>query len=150
MSWDLFMHHYQEMLSKTRQKFETEKINQHLKKFDCTVDPNVFTNKTYDALVLTDAQQQILWVNEGFTCMTGYSKEFTIGQKPSFLQGENTSAKTRQKIKKCLVEGQPVRESIVNYRKDQSEYHCEIEIHRIQNQNGEVKAFLALERKLIH
>ena len=49
----------------------------------------IFQNQDFEALVITDINQKILWVNNGFTEMTGYSKKFAINKTPNFLQGEN-------------------------------------------------------------
>jgi len=42
---------------------------------------------SYQTLVLTDLQQTILWVNDGFQSMTGYDPDYAIGKKPSISSG---------------------------------------------------------------
>ena len=57
----------------------------------------------YEALVLTKANQSIVWVSDGFKDMTGYSKTFAIGKRPKFLQGEETSSATRKQLREGLA-----------------------------------------------
>ncbi|HQO28145.1 MAG TPA: EAL domain-containing protein, partial [Accumulibacter sp.] len=44
-----------------------------------------------EGVVVTDAEQTILTVNEAFTTLTGYTSEEVIGKKPSLLRSERTS-----------------------------------------------------------
>ncbi|MFN7118762.1 MAG: PAS domain S-box protein, partial [Saprospiraceae bacterium] len=39
------------------------------------------------AVIVTDPERRILWVNEDFTYITGYSLSEVLGKKPSILQG---------------------------------------------------------------
>jgi PAS domain-containing protein len=71
--------------------------------------------KDYDALVLTDKKQKIVWVSGGFTNMTGYSKTFAIGKRPSFLQGEKTSTIVKKQLKEDLAFNHTYSGSIINY-----------------------------------
>ncbi|NJO88454.1 MAG: PAS domain S-box protein [Chloroflexia bacterium] len=69
----------------------------------CNLEINlkeILNNHSYMALVLTDETQKILWVNNGFSEMTGYSKSFAINRTPGFLQGKNTSEEVKSRIRK--------------------------------------------------
>ena len=39
------------------------------------------------SIIITDEQQLIIWANQQFTKMTGYSLSEIKGKKPSLLQG---------------------------------------------------------------
>ena len=82
----------------------------------------------YDALVLTDISQNILWVNDGFKSMTGYTRKFAMGKKPSFLQGEKTSTIVKKQLKENLEFNHTYTGSIINYRKNGELYLCKITI----------------------
>lgn len=103
----------------------------------------ILTSNNYEALVLTDASKKIMWVNDGFTEMTGYSKEFAKDKQPTFLQGKE-SAKKRAVIRKKLSAELPFKEVIINYRKDGTPYNCEIYI--IPLKTDKTTHYLALER----
>ena len=102
----------------------------------------------YDAMVLTDESQRILWVNKGFTKMTGYPCKDAVGQRPNFLQGPATSDLTRQSIRSGIKSGQPFTEVVVNYRKSAEPYKCSVTIHPLRNEREEVTHYLALEKEV--
>lgn len=104
---------------------------------------DILRNNEYEALVLTDYSKKILWVNEGFTKMTGYSKQYAKNKRPSFLQGKNSNEK-RMSIRKKLASNRPFKEVIVNYRKDGTPYDCELHIFPLISENS--IHYLALER----
>ncbi|WP_215222761.1 PAS domain-containing protein [Echinicola shivajiensis] len=104
--------------------------------------------ESYDALVLTDLNESILWVNQGFQKMTGYVPQFAIGKKPSFLQGEDTSPLALRDFKKKLAVDSPFRLKLINYKFDQSPYLCEIHIFPMKNESGNTSHLLALETEI--
>ena len=102
---------------------------------------------SYQVLVVTDLERNIIWVNNGFHEMTGYSKHFAIGKRPTFLQGQKTSQKTKKEIRRLLVQQKRFSKALVNYRKNGDEYICQIEVLPLFNDNQEVTHFLAMERE---
>ena len=104
--------------------------------------------KDYDALVLTDKKQKIVWVSGGFSNMTGYPKTFAIGKKPSFLQGQKTSLSVKKQIGFELKNNSTFNGSILNYKKNGSIYNCQISISPLYNSKREVKYFLAFEKEI--
>ena len=100
----------------------------------------------YDALVLTDTSQNILWVNDGFKNMTGYTKKFAIGKRPSFLQGEKTSTSIKKELRDKLAFNHTYSGSIINYRKNGELYLCKITILPIYNLDEKLKYYMAIEK----
>jgi PAS domain S-box-containing protein len=100
---------------------------------------------SYQTLVLTDLKQTILWVNDGFQSMTGYSPDYAIGKKPAFLQGPETSEIVKNRIRKKLLNGGRVSEVITNYRKNGNPYECHITIIPLLDSNQVITHYLALE-----
>ena len=78
--------------------------------------------------------------------MTGYSKKFAVGKKPSFLQGEKTSTVVKSQLYNDLVLNHTFTGSIVNYRKNGELYLCQITILPIYNFDDKLSYFLALEK----
>ena len=103
----------------------------------------------YEALVLTDINQVICWASPGFTAMTGYSVKYAIGRTPKFLQGKNTSAAVRNKIRKQLQAKRPFTATIINYRKNKEEYLCQVKIIPLRNDLDEITHFIALEKEAV-
>jgi PAS domain S-box-containing protein len=102
---------------------------------------------SYQTLVLTDLEQKIIWVNDGFELMTGYAPEFAIGKRPAFLQGPNTSETVKARIRKKLSAGERISETVTNYKKSGLEYDCQITIIPLMDSNQTITHYLALERE---
>lgn len=148
LCWDIYSQHYFSMLKDSKREQELIKIKSLAKKLNWKNDINaLFENENFEAIVITDVQQSILWVNKGFTDMTGYSKNYALNKTPKFLQGEETSAKSIKKIRTQLDANKPFRAIITNYKKDKSPYKCEVKIFPLFS-NNEITHFLALERKV--
>jgi PAS domain S-box-containing protein len=148
-SWDIYRPNYFKTLDKERKKRDLKVVNSFFKKEKWSNDfQSVFKNQEFEALVITDLNQRIIWVNEGFTKMTGYSKDFAINKTPHFLQGENTCSSVKKKIRTKLKKSHPFKEVITNYRKDNSVYNCEVRIIPLYC-NEKVTHFLALEKEVI-
>ncbi len=107
---------------------------------------DILSKYAFEALILTDINRNILWVNEGFSKMTGYDKSDAIHNSPSFLQGSQTSEATRKRIREKLKQNKPFKEIIINHRKDNSTYKCELHIFPLYNEK--TTHFLALERQI--
>jgi len=99
------------------------------------------------AIVVTDSAQQITWVSQGFTRMTGYKPHETYGKHPGFLQGERTLPLIRQQIRQHLNEGQPFTGTIVNYRKSGEAYTCGLHLFPVYNRTHELVNYIALEEE---
>lgn len=116
--------------------------------FQWKTDLTEILSKPYEALVLTDAFQNIIWTNPGFFKMTGYSESYAVGKRPSFLQGLETSTETKLSIRHKLLIGKPFSEKILNYKKNTQEYWCEVRIFPINTENHQMH-YLALETELL-
>ncbi len=99
-------------------------------------------------VVITDRDQIIQYVNPHFEKMTGYANYEVIGRRPGFLQGEATSKLTRLRIRQAIEQEKTVSELILNFRKDQTPYWCQVVIRPISNQQKEVVNFIAFEQEV--
>lgn len=118
------------------------------KQFQWKTDVTEILSKPYEALVLTDAFQNIIWTNPGFYKMTGFTDSFAVGKRPSFLQGDATSTETKLAIRNKLLIGKPFTEKVVNYKKNRQKYWCEVRIFPINTENHKMH-YLALETELL-
>jgi PAS domain S-box-containing protein len=98
------------------------------------------------AVILTDATKKIIWVNDDFTYITGYSISEAMGKKPGeLLQGPNSEKEIVLKMRRGLDSQSPLQEEITNYRKNGEEYICKLIIHPIFNKDHELTNFIAFE-----
>lgn len=148
LSWDIYSEYFFKFIKSLRKKKEVEKLNEFQSRFgwDFQLEETLFKNE-YKAIVVTDKDQKIIWVNDGFKEMTGYSLSSVKDKNPKMLQGEKTSKEALQYIRSKISTESFCETSMVNYRKDGSEYICEIKIFPIQNADNQVEHYLALENE---
>ena len=98
------------------------------------------------ATPLDEPGPEIVYVNQAFTRLTGYSAEEAIGKTPRILQSGGTDKETTQKIRQALNSQQPVRVTVKNYTKMGDEYWLDLSILPLKNKSGVVTHFAAIER----
>ena len=89
---------------------------------------------------------RIVYVNDGFTRMTGYTKQEVLGKTPRILQGAKTDRAILERLKRRLIEGQAFFGHTINYRKDGSEFINQWDIHPLMNAQGEVTHWVSYQR----
>ncbi|MDF0716407.1 PAS domain-containing protein [Muricauda sp. 334s03] len=149
VSFDIYLENYHKLLKLLRKEADVKQLKSILKSDIATHVQDLILHETYDALVLTRPDQHIVWVNEGFQEMTGYSKSFAIGKRPSFLQGPLTSKNSKQEIRELLRAEHTFTGSILNYRKNGEIYTCQIKIIPLYDSKKELTHFIAMEKELL-
>ncbi|QHG17649.1 PAS domain S-box protein [Nostoc sp. ATCC 53789] len=109
---------------------------------------------TNDAVVITEAQPigepgpHIIYVNEAFTRITGYSLEEVLGKTPRILQGAKTSRAELDKVWTALSRWETVTVQVINYRKDGSEFWNEFSIVPVADQTGWYTHWISVQRDI--
>ena len=108
---------------------------------------SVVASETSNAVVITDAEGYITWVNEGFLKVTEYSLTEVIGKKPGkLLQGKDTEREHVLAIRKGLQSKEPFTQEILNYTKYGKPYWLELNITPVfHEKTGEIVQFVGIE-----
>jgi PAS domain S-box-containing protein len=112
---------------------------------------SVITN-TSDAVLITEADPigkpgpRIIYANDAFEKVTGYSPKEMMGKTPRILQGPKTDQEELGRMRVALDNGEPFETTIVNYHKDGSEFWNNFSINPVKNNRGELTHFIAIER----
>ncbi len=108
----------------------------------------VALDSNFSSVMLTRADDgyPILYVNQAFTELTGYSQEEVVGKDPGILQGPKTDRKLLGQLREKLQSGNVFHGKTVNYRKDGSEFVMEWKIFPINNDAKKTTHFLAVQR----
>jgi PAS domain S-box-containing protein len=114
---------------------------------------SVITNSN-DAIVITEAEPlddpgpKILYVNEAFTQMTGYSSEEIIGKTPRILQGIKSDRNELAKLKAALKNWEPCNITNINYKKNGEEFWVNLSINPVADKNGRYSHWIAIQRDI--
>ena len=102
--------------------------------------------RTTNAVIITDAQRRITWVNEGFTRLTGYTYEDALGNTPGrLLQCARTAGETISAMSAAFAAGKGFRGEILNRAKDGREYWVDVDIQPLHDAEGRLVGFMAIE-----
>ena len=146
--WDIYSEYLGKIFQKAKLDFDLRQLRIALKGRLDDATKQIIAKEHYDALVVTDADQNIEWVSRGFYEMTGYSKTFAIGKTPHFLQGPETTRKAKKSIGRKLEKGRIFKDSILNYRKNGKQYMCEIKVIPLFDEKNRLSHYLAIEKEL--
>lgn len=107
----------------------------------------------YDSIIITELELEkpgpkIVYVNDGFTKLTGYSKQEAIGKTPRILQGPKTDRATLDRLVRSLHEGKSFFGQAVNYRKDGSEFINQWDIHPLHDETGKITHWVSYQHDI--
>lgn len=74
-------------------------------------------------MLISDPRQPdnpIVFVNDAFGRLTGYTREETLGRNCRFLQGPGTNAEDIDRIRQAITDLVPIEVELLNYKKDGS------------------------------
>lgn len=101
-----------------------------------------------NAIVITDRDANILWVNAAFEQLTGYSCLEILGENTRKLKsGEHTPAFYKQ-LWETILSGKKWQGNLANRRKDGSLYWEEMTITPLRNEGGKITHFVAIKQDI--
>ncbi|HUJ11752.1 MAG TPA: PAS domain S-box protein [Verrucomicrobiae bacterium] len=101
-----------------------------------------------NAIVITDRNSDILWVNPAFTALTGYAAEEVIGKNTRVLKSGKHDDAFYQDLHETIHSGKVWHGEIINRRKDGSLYTEEMAITAVRDDQGEISRFIAIKQDI--
>ena len=109
-----------------------------------------------DAIIITKVEateniesgSEIIYVNDVFEKMTGFSKEEVIKHTPRILQGKDTSKEARQNLRRALEKRQPIKQEILNYKKNGEKFWVELSIFPVADERGFFTHWISIQRDI--
>ena len=103
---------------------------------------------SFHGIMITKAEPgyPVIYVNDAFAEITGYTSEEIVGQSPAILQGPKTDDAVLDRLNQAPSEGKLFHGEAINYRKDGSEFVMEWKIVPIKNEEEVTSHYLALQR----
>jgi len=101
-----------------------------------------------EGITIADAQlpdRPLIYANEGFERMTGYTVAEVLGRNCRFLQGPDTDPAAMVEVRAALSAGRECLVEILNYRKDRTEFWNRLSITPIRDLSGAVTHFVGIQ-----
>jgi PAS domain S-box-containing protein len=105
-----------------------------------------------EAVVITEAEPidppgpRIVYVNDAFTRLTGYSADEVIGRTPRLFQSERTDRRTLDQIRRSLTAWAPFRGEVLNRHKDGRDAWIDLSIVPVAGEDGWFTHWVAIQR----
>jgi two-component system, cell cycle sensor histidine kinase and response regulator CckA len=99
-------------------------------------------------ILITDATQAdnpIVYANNGFEHLTGYRTSEVLGRNCRLLQGSATDPDARKQIRDAIAAGKQCDVEILNYRKNGSTFWNAIHISPVKDDDGVVQQFIGVQ-----
>jgi PAS domain S-box-containing protein len=109
---------------------------------------------TNDAVVITEIlnngplKNSIIFVNQSYCNMTGYTLEEVLGKSPSILQGPNTDRDILKNVKASMDNFKPCQYEVINYKKNAEEFWSSISLSPISDSEGVYTHWIAIKRDI--
>ena len=87
----------------------------------------------------------LVYANQGFERLTGYSIEDILGKNCRFLQGPDTDPKAVEEIRRSIRAERACTVEILNYRKDGSPFWNRLSITPVKDETGRVTNFIGIQ-----
>ncbi|MBD3894546.1 diguanylate cyclase [Halomonas sp. ML-15] len=104
-----------------------------------------------DAVMITDARRvddPIIWVNDTFETLFGYSRDEAIGRNCRFLQHGDDDQEGVKEIRDAMRCKRPVQTLVRNYRRDGQPLWIQLSLAPISDSHGRVTHFVGVQHDL--
>ncbi|WP_196219592.1 PAS domain-containing protein [Halorubrum sp. BV1] len=122
---------------------EAEEVREELSLKEQAID------KAPVGITITDPSRDdnpIMYINDWFVELTGYSREEVLGRNCRFLQGKETQEETRAAMRDAIASAEPVTVELRNYRKDGEMFWNRVTITPISGEDGEIERFVGFQQ----
>jgi PAS domain S-box-containing protein len=112
---------------------------------------SVITNTT-DAVLIAEIKQEfepgltIVYANEAFTRMTGYSQEELADKSPDVLHGEKTDPAEISRLAQSFVEKESCQVEMICYKKNGEEFWLNFSVSPVMDDMGEISHWVFIQR----
>jgi len=101
-----------------------------------------------NAIVITDREGAIQWVNPAFTELTGYTLAEVQGQNPRLMKSGRHDDPFYKNLWETILAGQVWHGELVNKKKDGSLYNDEMTITPLVGDEGRITHFIAIKQNV--
>ncbi|HJV54078.1 MAG TPA: EAL domain-containing protein [Noviherbaspirillum sp.] len=125
-------------LANIEREAQRRKVEDNLRKLSRAVEQSA------SAVMITDRNGVIEYVNPWFTRINGYTAEEVIGKKPQLLRSDETHPETHKRMWDTLKSGKEWTGELHNTKKNGELYWCLETISPLKNEAGEITHYVAV------
>ncbi|MAY73065.1 MULTISPECIES: PAS domain-containing protein [Halomonas] len=106
-------------------------------------------NASEDGIVVAEKEGDehiLIYVNQGFERLTGYSADEILYRDCRFLQNDDTDQPALDVVRKALKELRPCREVLRNYKKDGTLFYNELSLTPVLDESDELVYFIGVQK----
>ncbi|WP_342068313.1 PAS domain-containing protein [Devosia lucknowensis] len=126
---------------------QEDRIDSELHRISASNDPFASAVRaTRMPMLITDPSKPdnpIVFMNDAFTKLTGYTRAEVMGQNCRFLQGPGTNREDVTRIRNAIARRESIEIDLLNYRKDGTSFWNRLLISPVFNEAGELSYFFA-------
>lgn len=93
----------------------------------------------------TNPENPLLYVNDGFTRMTGYTSDEILGRNCRFLQGDMTNPRAVRQVRDAMKKQVPVQVELLNYTKNGEPFWNRLSITPIFDADQRLTHFIGVQ-----
>ena len=101
-----------------------------------------------NAIVITDSDGVVRWVNQAFTRMTGYSFEESINRDMSFLKSDLHDPKFYLDLRETIASGRVWHGEMINRQKNGALYPEEQTITPVTDERGRITHYICIKQNI--
>ena len=94
---------------------------------------------------MDDSDRPLIYLNEGFFRLTGYSSEEVLGKNCRFLQGKDTEEAPINEIRRAISAGEETTVELLNYKKDGTPFWNRLSISPLKDPQGKVTHYVGIQ-----
>ncbi|HEV2117832.1 MAG TPA: PAS domain S-box protein [Terriglobales bacterium] len=121
---------------------ERRRAEEKLRKLSSAVE------QAADAVVMTDCEGAIEYVNPAFEKLTGYCREEVVGQNPRLLKSGSQDGHFYRQMWQTILRGEVYRGVMINRKKSGELYYAEKTITPVLDAAGQITHFISNDRDI--
>ncbi|WP_304526019.1 PAS domain-containing protein [Halomonas sp. I5-271120] len=102
-----------------------------------------------DGIVVAEREGEehiLIYVNQGFERLTGYSTDEILYRDCRFLQNDDRDQPGLARIRDAMIEDRPCREILRNYKKDGTLFYNELSITPMYDEQEDITYYLGVQK----
>jgi two-component system, sensor histidine kinase and response regulator len=108
----------------------------------------VVAERTSNSVIIADAEHRIVWVNQAFATLSGFTLDEVRGRRTSDFRGDVQDPQTLDKIRAALKNGENLRIETVNRARDGRIFWVDLDLQTLRGADGRYQGYVAVERDI--